>query len=273
MRATTETEPATITYTVTVLGDQQAVEVVAAFPTGGTPSIDLMMAIWSPGFYRVEDYASRVHELHAWRADGLPLAVEHPSANRWRVATGNAGTVHVSYRLDCRDQSVTTNWVDGQTAVLNGPATFITLAGGGRRPHEVQLALPDGWQAQTALPPMGSHQHRFRAADFDALVNSPILAGELEVCTFEVDGCLHTLALAGQRGALDLKQAARDLEQVVAAQRAFWGFLPYPRYWFLVICREGGGGLEHAELDAGNRGSVAGRHARRLPEVDRPRQP
>ena len=44
-----------------------------------------MMPIWSPGFYRVEDYASRVQSLSARTSDGKTLAVEQPQKNRWRV--------------------------------------------------------------------------------------------------------------------------------------------------------------------------------------------
>ena len=35
------------------------------FPRPGARAIEIMMAVWSPGFYRVEDYARRVEELSA----------------------------------------------------------------------------------------------------------------------------------------------------------------------------------------------------------------
>lgn len=41
------------------------VEVLATVPTSGRRSIDLMMPVWSPGYYRVEDYAANVRELKA----------------------------------------------------------------------------------------------------------------------------------------------------------------------------------------------------------------
>ncbi len=41
------------------------IDVEATIPTGGPASIDLMMPIWSPGYYRVEDYAAQVSNLVA----------------------------------------------------------------------------------------------------------------------------------------------------------------------------------------------------------------
>ena len=53
-----------IVYTVKIAKpDSHAAEVEAVFPTAGRSSVDLMMPIWSPGFYRVEDYARRVEDL------------------------------------------------------------------------------------------------------------------------------------------------------------------------------------------------------------------
>jgi hypothetical protein len=42
-------------------------------PAGGNESIELMMAEWSPGFYRVEHYASRLQELSARTPDGKTI--------------------------------------------------------------------------------------------------------------------------------------------------------------------------------------------------------
>src|SRR5689334_23751060 len=44
-------------------------------PTSQRPSIDLMMAIWSPGFYGLQNYADRVTSFSAKAPDGSPLDV------------------------------------------------------------------------------------------------------------------------------------------------------------------------------------------------------
>jgi predicted metalloprotease with PDZ domain len=238
-----------IAYTVTIAApDSQVAEVEIRVPTGRRPAIDLMMAVWSPGFYRVENYATRVQDFAARSADGTPLQVAQPQKNRWRVQTGGAATVVVSYRLACRERSVTTNWVSAALLVLNGAPTFVTLVEQGRRPHDVRLRLPASLpRVATALEPApGAEPNHFRAPDFDTLVDSPIVAGDLDVHDFDVDGRPHSLVNAGDRQAFDGRQAAADLQKIVRAARQLLGVLPYKRYVFLNVFRQGGGGLEHA---------------------------
>ncbi len=227
--------------------DKHVAEVEMTVPTDKRPSIDLMMPVWSPGFYRIENYASRVQELAARTPDGKMLQVEQPQKNRWQVQTGGAPAVVVSYRLKCEERSVTTNWVGEDYAVLNGPATFITLVEQGRRPHKVHIELPKTWKrSMTGLEaaPDGIADH-FRAADFDTLADSPIIAGNPVVAEFEVEGSKHYLAAVGNVGDWDAKRAASDLEKIVREHRRLWGFLPFKRYVFLCAFRPGGGGLEH----------------------------
>ena len=97
-------------------------EIEVVFPADKRAAIELMMPIWSPGFYRVEDYASRVQSFSARAADSQSLAVEQPSKNRWRITTNGAARVIVTYKLLCNGRSVTTNWVGEDLLVLNGAA-------------------------------------------------------------------------------------------------------------------------------------------------------
>src|SRR6516225_4577752 len=78
--ATEELQP--IIYTVRFPApEKHAAEVEAVIPTGGRPSVELMMAVWSPGFYRVEDYARKVEHLSARTTDGTALEVKPTRKN------------------------------------------------------------------------------------------------------------------------------------------------------------------------------------------------
>jgi predicted metalloprotease with PDZ domain/dipeptidyl aminopeptidase/acylaminoacyl peptidase len=216
-------------------------------PAGQGEFVELMMAEWSPGFYRVEHYADQVQELSARTPDGKKLPVEQARKNRWRIGTGGASAVVVSYQLRCEGRSVTTNWVSEDYAVLNGPATFLTLAERGPRPHEVRIELPQGWKRSiTALNPSpdGIAGH-YRAEDFDTLADSPIVAGNPTVVDFEVAGSKHMVAGFGQVGRWDVPRTAADLEKIVREHQHMWGFLPFRNYVYLCAFRPGGGGLEH----------------------------
>ena len=227
--------------------DTHLAEVEVKVPTGKRAAIDLMMAVWSPGFYRVENYATRVQDFAAHTTDGKTLQFEQPEKNRWRIQTGGQPTVIVSYRLLCQGRSVTTNWVGNDLAVLNGPATFITLVEKARRPHDVKLELPTVWKSSmTSLDAaLGGSPNHYRAPDYDTLADSPIVAGNLIVNEFEVGGSKHYVVDAGEVGQWESKRAAQDLEKIVRETHRFWGFLPFKKYAFLNMFRQGGGGLEH----------------------------
>ena len=62
---------------------------------------------------------------------------------------------------------------------------------------------------------------------------------------FLVDGSKHMLVDVGTQGQWDGKLAAQEIEKLVQENRRLWGFLPFKRYLFLNVFRQGGGGLEH----------------------------
>ncbi len=239
---------APIQYTVSVAApESHLAQVTARIPTGGKPSVDLMMAVWSPGYYVEEDYARHVQDLSARAPDGRALAVDKPQPNRWRVQSDGAATIILSYTLVCDHRSVTGNWVDTSMAILNGPATYITLAEHTKREHDVSLELPARWkQSATSLAAAGTVPNNYKASSYDELADSPIIAGNISFHEFEVAGAKHYLADIGDipprwDGAL----AAKNLKKFVTADYKFWGFLPFRKYVFLNVFRKGGGGLEH----------------------------
>jgi predicted metalloprotease with PDZ domain len=245
--AQTTAEP--IRYTLSFPAPQtHYVEVSAEVPTDGRAEVELMMAVWTPGSYLVREYSRHVEAVTARAPDGRPLAVEKSDKNRWRVTTGGARTASVRYRVYGREMSMRTNWIDAGFALINGAPTFMTLPDGTARPHEVIINLAQGWRRSlTGLPEMAGGDHRYRAPDFDTLVDSPFLLGNPTVHEFTVDGKKHYLANEGEGGVFDGATAAKDLELIVREQRRFWGQLPYDKYVFVnvLLGSEPGGGLEH----------------------------
>ena len=221
-------------------------EIAATVPTGGRPEIELMMAVWTPGSYLVREYERNVERVRA-AAAGRALTIDKSDKNRWRVVTGGASSVTVSYGVYAREMSVRTNWVDASYALINGAPTFLTLADGLARRHEVALELPPSWRrSMTGLRELPGGAHRYVADDFDTLVDSPILAGNPAVYEFSVEGKPHYLVNEGEAGLFDGARAARDMETLVREHLRFWGALPYDKYVVLnVIGENRGGGLEH----------------------------
>jgi predicted metalloprotease with PDZ domain len=234
--------------------DWHGIEVEASFPTEGRADLELMMAVWTPGSYLMREFARHIEEIAAHGQDELGgsgdrrLPLIKLAKNRWRVSCAGQRRVAVRYRLYARELSVRTNFVDAGFCLVNGAATFLTMAEGGPRPHEVRLILPPAWNvAVSALPPAPSGEEAaYRATDFAHLVDSPIYAGNAPVYRFEVEGRPYLLINEGETGApWDGPRSARDAERVVREHLAFWGGPPYERYVFFNLIAEGAGGLEH----------------------------
>ncbi|WP_422927769.1 M61 family metallopeptidase [Singulisphaera sp. PoT] len=224
-------------------------DVEMSIPAKKRATVDLMMAAWSPGFYRIEDYANSVQSLGAWDPGGKSLRVWRVAKNRWRVETKGTDRAVVVYRLLCDRHSTTTNWVGTDYALLNGPATFLKLVEAERRPYDVRVSLPSTWtRSLTALPQASPDRpNHYRAEDYDGLIDAPIVAGNPSVHSFKLEESEHLLVDVGNLGAWDGERAANDLAKVVLANRRFWGMLPFKKYVFLNVFREGGGGLEHKD--------------------------
>src|SRR4051812_35421967 len=174
-----------VRYTVCFPAPQTHYAVVTAeFPTEGKAEIEVFMAVWTPGSYLVREYARHVEGVRG------PGRVVPSTKNRWRVETLGFATVQVIYRIYCREMSVRTNWVEESYALLNGAPTFMTLVGGVARPHEVTIELPVAWKSTVSgMDEVGLH--RYRAPDYDTLVDSPILAGNPDLREFSIDGIPH----------------------------------------------------------------------------------
>ena len=206
---------------------------------------ELMMAVWTPGSYLVREYARNIDSMQV-SAKGKKLKFEKTRKNRWLVQSDGVKSFDVKYRLYCNEMSVRTNWVGKEFAMINGAPTFMTVPNRLKNPHVVHLTMPRGWtRSATSLRSTGDTPHTFIAEDFDELVDSPIVAGNVSVYPFSVGGVEHQLVNVGESGYWDGTKAATDLKKIVQSHHELWGVVPYDRYLFLNMIVESGGGLEH----------------------------
>lgn len=215
-------------------------------PSAATEAIELMMPTWTPGSYLIREYSRHVEQLTATSSDNSPILIQKASKNRWLVKCVPGKDVTVSYRLYCHEMSVRSNWVDQDMAILNGAATFLTVAGAESAPHQIHFDVPENWsRTLTALQAVEGHEHTYMAGNLDELIDSPVLCGNPVVQDFSAGGVSHVLATIGDSSLWDTAKAAADVQRIVAQQQAFWGVIPYSRYKFLNVISETGGGLEH----------------------------
>ncbi len=241
---------APIVYTISFPSPaSKAFNVEAIVPTEGRASVDVMMPVWSPGFYGLQNYADRVTMFMARTDDGAVLDVKKPKGSRWTITTGGKPSFTLTYTVNAPRLSNLSNGVTKTGAVVIGPATYITLVETAHRPAEVRLELPAGWVGSMTSLDVSSDgkANHYAAPDYDILADSPILAGvDLISTPFKVGGIQHYWTYLG-KAEWDGAKVAAVLTPLIEEHIRFWGKLPYKKYAFLNIVGGGGGGsgVEH----------------------------
>jgi predicted metalloprotease with PDZ domain len=183
------------------------------------------------------------------RSAAGPLAVVREDSAVWRIAT-TGGDVFVRYRIQLPPASggVRPSWTPFLAptgGLVGGPHSFMYVLGGEAAPARVDLRLPPGWTAATALDGFPGAV-AFTARDFATLMDSPVLVGRLRRWEFEVDEVPHEVAYWPRPDAAVFDTAALvgALTGIVREAGALFHGLPYRRFVFQL--QDGAyGGLEH----------------------------
>lgn len=227
-------------------------DVVVEFtPQDGTPVI-LSLPAWIPGSYMIRDFARHLLDIRAEDATGA-LALQQLDKQRWQIMP-RTSAITVRYRLYAFDLSVRANYLTGDIAVINPAASCLQVHGQEQFRHVVSVLAgqaPAQWQLATGLPRAQGQSPLafgdFIATNYAQLIDSPLLAGALDVASFQVDGIPHHVVLCGAV-ATDVQRIAADLAPLCQAQKQVFGALPadLTEYWFLTwVVDNGYGGLEH----------------------------
>jgi predicted metalloprotease with PDZ domain len=178
-------------------------------------TLDFKMPAWTPGYYWVMDYAKNVLNFRAEDRAGNPLVWNKTAKNTWQVESGNSAAVTVSYDVYAFRRSVAESFLDDRRAFI-APAGVFTHVGG-RLHHPVTITLKPnkkGDKISTGLDPVAEKPNTFSAPDFDVLYDCPILIGNQEILTFEVQRIPHVIAIENL-GSFDREKFVSDIKRVV----------------------------------------------------------
>ena len=215
----------------------------------------LALPAWIPGSYMIREFARHIVRIEARAGDAL-VALTKLDKHTWR-AERCRGPLAVRYLVYAWDLSVRGAHLDRTHGFFNGTSVFLQALGHERRPCELVIDAPthpacQGWRVATTLPEAGARRHgfgRYRAADYDELIDHPVELGRFTLFTFEAGGVPHEVAITGRHDT-DGNRLTRDLEAICASQARLFepasGKPPVDRYLFQVTAvGDGYGGLEH----------------------------
>lgn len=212
-------------------------------------TLDLKLPAWAPGYYWLVNFAKNVVNFNVKDGRGTPLAWNKTTKNTWHVQAGKAPVITIEYDVYAFTQSVADPFLDDDRGYISPAGVFMYIDGALRLPATVTLKPAAQWTTiSTGLDPLSGSKDTFFARDFDVLYDSPILLGNHEVLTFNVQGVPHRVVLE-EPEKFNHAEFTADLKRMVEAAVAIIGDIPYRHYTFLIM-GEGQGGLEHQNSTA-----------------------
>ncbi|MGC2288990.1 MAG: PDZ domain-containing protein [Thermoplasmata archaeon] len=243
-------------------------QVAVDIPEVTGPSVDLVLPSWIPGSYHIQDQARNLRGLRAVQAgSGTALPVLRQDKARWRIST--EGVSHLEVRYEVYGHNLSDDGLDvtSEHLFLNAGMCLPYVEGRDREPLEVVVHVPSPWRVYTELAEIGRSPARFRAHDYDELVDEPIDCGTPVELTVRPAGIPHRILLCGRGGNFEAHQVETDVAKIVEAAIHLMGGSPLQHYTFFYHLADGRwpvqGGLEHKNSTA----IIVGRTAFR-PEED-----
>ena len=210
-------------------------------------SVDVKMAVWTPGSYMVREFSKNIDAVQAIGLDGQPLKVKKVNKNTWRIFNGKVRDVSIQYNVYAFEMTVRTSFINSDYAVLNGASIFLYPAKMQHLPSTVHLYPYKEWtKVSTVLKPIKKgNSNILRAPNYDILVDSPIGLGNQEVIDFQAAGIPHKLMIEGQ-GNYQTTKMIDAMQKIGAEAVKLFGEHPCDDYLYMIYNWDSGrNGLEH----------------------------
>ncbi len=207
-------------------------------------SQDFKIPAWTPGYYKIMDFAKNVLNFRAEDGEGKAMKWEKTAKNIWRVYHSKTGKTVISYDVYAFRQSVADSYLDDSRAYISPTGVFMHVAGQLQNSLSVTIKPHKNFsKISTGLDRVRSMPNTFSAKDFDVLYDCPIFIGNQEIISFDIQGIPHTAAIF-EPGNFDREKFVSTMKKMIESAVAVVGEIPYRHYTFIMM-GEGQGGLEH----------------------------
>ncbi|MCO7187672.1 MULTISPECIES: M61 family peptidase [unclassified Pseudoalteromonas] len=236
---------ADVEYTLTITEPEHHLgEVEITFPKSAQAHMDIKLADWRTGRYEILDLANGIRAFDAADANGQELEWHKVDKSTWRVHLDSPTEVTVNYQVYANELGLRARHIDDSHAFVDASGFFMFSESFRNEPVLVQMKVPEQWRSVSGMEFAGN-KHRFSAANFDVLVDSPIESGINQLHSFRVDDRDYELVIWGE-GNYDVDLMLSDLKKLVQTGSLIWQDYPYERYVFMVHATSGArGATEH----------------------------
>ena len=219
-------------------------QVEILFPSSSATTRQILMPVWTPGSYKVRDYAKNIEGFTVLDLNNTPLPWRKTDKSSWEIQTTANQPFKVLYRLFAYEYSVRTSYLDSNFGFINPASAFFYEKNKTQIPYRIRIEAPQGWSTVVPLPKQGALT--FIADNWHQLVDSPMLFGPLRIHEFQVKDIAHRWVIAGDPN-VNETGAIESLKKIAEVTGDLFGNYPFNRYFFLSVFQPGGrgGGLEH----------------------------
>jgi predicted metalloprotease with PDZ domain len=224
---------------------------------GASAGTEIQIPTWNC-LYQIRDFVKNVEDMKG-DCDGQPADLNREDLNTWRGPNRPCSDLAFHYSVYANADGPFDSMLDGDHSFLNLAMVLFYLPRERQRPVQVKYRLPAGWKLATFLEGEGDE---FQAANYDALVDSPVEAGHFEDFSYpqdfippgtsaaEMKHATIRLIIDADRGDYSPGRILNSIQRITAEETTLMQDLPFRRYTFILhFLREDGstGGMEHGD--------------------------
>jgi predicted metalloprotease with PDZ domain len=228
------------------------VRVSMSFDVAARGPVELSLPAWTPGAYRVANFARNVIDFEA-ESGGDKLEWDKTDFDTWRVQAP-AGRVRVSFLFMADTLDNAGAWTQRDFLMLNGTNVFLYPEGNGHDfPASLTITTEPEWRVATGMRRDGG---RYREASFHDLVDMPLFIGRFDLDSVSIEGKWHRLATypEGEFSGEARTEFWEQLQRMVPVMTRVFGESPWDTYTTLLVFDAnvpGGAALEHQNSHVG----------------------
>jgi len=223
------------------------------------------LPVWIPGSYMVREFSKHLQSLSAWQGKKR-VALTQLDKCSWQIDCAAGAAIELRYEVYAFDNSVRTAFLDAQRGFFNPSSMCLRVLGHEAADHVLELVATKSvaaWAVATgaeSLKVKKSGWGSYRAAGYDALVDTPFELGTFWSGEFTAAGVTHRFVVAGAAPSFDGERLLADARKICETAIDFWhgpragkraSKAPFDRYVFLLnAVHDGYGGLEHGNSTA-----------------------
>lgn len=196
-------------------------------------------AATAPGTYQIMDIGRYVKNFKAFDKNGNEIPVNNISVNQWEISNPELVSkieYSIAETFDTQMEKdpvypMCGSSLENDHALINGQTVFGYFHGMQKYPIEIKLDYPNEWSVGTAL--LQNDNEYYTAPDYDYVVDSPILLGNLTKASTNVEGTTVDIFTYSKTGMITSDNIMMICEDVLNAAGQFTKGLPVDRYVFL----------------------------------------